>query len=218
MGQTQEFEATANQLVSLTVAKSGDALGLTMVLDSASITTNAPTGVPDVSDAIGMKFSGDMAADGKVGKSAVSDKTGAPSTSQLAGNFRSFLPRLSVGAAKGATWTDSTSTTAKQNDADVTTTTTVSYTLAGDTTVNGATAWKITGVSTSKLEGKGNRMGTDYSLKGTVKGQSTSVVSSAGILIGETAESDSLLTVNVEAAGMTIPIAQKTSTKIERLP
>ena len=103
MGQAQEFETTTNQLLSLAVAKAGDALTLTMTLDSATVTTTAPTGVPDLSEAIGLKFVGGMALDGKVASSQVTDKAGAPSTSQFAANMRSILPRLRLGAAKGAT-------------------------------------------------------------------------------------------------------------------
>jgi hypothetical protein len=79
-------------------------------------------------------------------------------------------------------------------------------------------AWKIVGASTGKLTGTGNRMGTDYSITGDVKGVSTSLVSVAGILLGITSDSDTNITVTVESAGMTIPIVQKTTTKVEKLP
>jgi hypothetical protein len=218
MGQTQEFETTSGQLLSVTVAKAGGALTLTMTLDSATVTTTAPNGAPDVSEAIGLKFVGDMSLDGKVSSSRVTDKTGAPSTSQFASNMRSILPRLRLGAAKGATWEDSLNTVGKQADADVTSAGVVSYTLAGDTVVAGASAWKIVGVVSSKVTGKGNRMGTDYTITGDVKGTITSVVSAAGVLLGQFSESESNLSVNVEAAGMTIPIIQHGSVTVSRLP
>jgi hypothetical protein len=108
MGQAQESETTTNQLLSLVVAKAGDALTLTMTLDSATVTTTAPTGAPDLSEAIGLKFVGGMALDGKVASSQVTDKAGAPSTSQYATNMRSILPRLRLGAAKAPRgWTPS---------------------------------------------------------------------------------------------------------------
>ena len=218
MGQTQEFETTINQLLSLAVAKAGDALTLTMTLDSATMTTTAPTGMPDLSEAIGLKFIGGMALDGKIASSQVTDRTGVPSTSQYAGNMRSFLPRLRLGATRGATWVDSTTTIGKQGDADLTSESVVTYTLAGDTVVAGATAWKIVGASLSRITGKGSRMGADYTIAGDVKGTITSVVSAAGMLLGQFSESDSNLTVNVEAAGMTIPIVQHVTAKLERMP
>jgi hypothetical protein len=218
MGQAQEFETTTNQLLSLAVAKAGAALTLTMTLDSVTVTTTAPTGAPDLSEAIGLKFVGGMALDGKVASSQVTDKAGAPSTSQFAANMRSILPRLRLGAAKGATWVDSITTVGKQGDADVTTEGVVNYTLAGDTVVAGTTAWKIVGVSATKITGTGNRMGSDYTISGDVKSTITSVVSAAGVLLGQVSESDSNLTVNVEAAGMTIPIVQHGTVKVDKVP
>jgi hypothetical protein len=218
MGQAQEFETKASQLLSVSVTKAGSALSLTMTLDSATVTTTAPAPTPDLTEALGMKFTASMGLDGKVATSAVTDRTGAPSTSQLAGNFRSILPRLLVGAAVGATWTDSSASTTKQEDAEVTTSTAAAYTLAGDTLVAGVKAWKITATSASKVTGHGNRMGADYSITGDVKGLVTAVVSTAGVLLGEASDAESNLTVTVESAGMTIPIVQKTSTRIDKLP
>jgi hypothetical protein len=75
--------------------------------------------------------------------------------------MRSILPRVHLGAAKGATWVDSITTVGKQGDADVT---------------------------------------------------------AEGVLLGQVSESDSNLTVNVEAAGMTIPIVQHGTVKVDRIP
>ena len=113
---------------------------------------------------------------------------------------------------------DYITTVGKQGDADVTTEGVVNYTLAGDTVVAGTTAWKIVGVSATKITGTGNRMGSDYTISGDVKGTITSVVSAAGVLLGQVSESDSNLTVNVEAAGMTIPIVQHGTVKVDRVP
>lgn len=218
MGQAQDFEATSSQLISLAVSKAGDALTLTMTLDTATVTTTAPAPAPDLSEAIGLKFVGTMAPDGKVASSQVTDKTGAVSTSQYAGNMKSILPRLRIGAVKGATWTDSTSSTGKEGDATVTAESIVNSTLAGDTVVSGTTAWKIVSTSATKVTGKGNRMGSDYTISGDVKGTTTSVVSVGGVLLGELSESDSNLTVNVETAGITIPILQHATVKVDRVP
>jgi len=218
MGQAQEFETTSNQLLSLAVAKAGDALSLTMTLDSATVTTGAPTGAPDMSSAIGMKFVGGMALDGKIASSQITDKTGGVSTSDFASNMRSILPRLRVGASKGAAWVDSTKSVGKQGDADLTSESVVNYTFIGDTIVAGTKAWKIVGVSATKLTGKGSRMGSDYTIAGDVKGTSTSVVSTAGVLLGQVSESESNLSVDVPAAQMTIPIVQHSTVKVDKVP
>ena len=218
MGQSQEFETISNQLLSLAVAKAGDALSLTMTLDSATVTSGAPTGAPDMSSAIGMKFVGTMALDGKVASSQVLDKSGVVSTSDFAGNLRSILPRLRVGATKGAVWADSFTVLGKQGDADVTAESVVNYTLAGDTMVAGTRAWKVTSVSATKITGKGSRMGSDYTIAGDVKGTGTSVVSTAGILLGQFSESNSNLSVDVPAAQMTIPIVQHVNVQVDKVP
>ena len=218
MGQSQEFETTSNQLLSLAVAKAGDALSLTMTLDSATVTSGAPTGAPDMSSAIGMKFIGAMALDGKIASSQVFDKSGVVSTSDFASNLRSILPRLRVGATKGAVWVDSFTVLGKQGDADLTSESVVNYTLAGDTVVAGTRAWKVTSVSATKISGKGSRMGSDYTIAGDVKGTTTSVVSAAGILLGQLSESDSNLSVDVPAAQMTIPIVQHVTVQVDKVP
>jgi hypothetical protein len=132
--------------------------------------------------------------------------------------MRSPLPRLRVGAAKGATWVDSIKTNGRQGDAAITSEGVVNYTLAGDTVVAGTAAWKIVGLSATKVTGKGNQGGADFTITGTVKGTITSVVSAAGVLLGQVSESDSTLSVVVEMAGMTIPITQHGTVKVERLP
>lgn len=218
MGQAQEFESRTNQLASLSVEKAGESLVLSMVLDSATATTTAPDGGPDLSDAIGLKLVGRMAPDGKVASSEVTDRSGAPSKSPIAGNMRSILPRLQLGASPGARWVDSNTSVTKQDDSEVTSTTMVAYTLAGDTTVAGARAWKILGASTGKLSGAGNRMGADYTIAGDVQGNSMSLVSLSGVLLAITSDDVTNITVTVASAGMTIPILQKTTTTVERLP
>ena len=218
MGQAQEFETTSNQLLSLAVTKAGDALSLTMTLDSATVTSGAPTGAPDMSSAIGMKFIGAMALDGKVASSQVLDKSGVVSTSDFASNLRSILPRLRIGATKGMVWVDSFTVLGKQGDADLTSESVVNYTLTGDTVVAGTKAWKVVGLSATKISGKGSRMGSDYTIDGTVKGVTTAVVSTAGILLAQFNESDTNLSVNVPAAQMTIPIVQHGTVQVDKLP
>jgi hypothetical protein len=218
MGQTQEFESSNNQVLSMSMAKAADALALTLTLDSASVTSTAPGAAPDVSALIGLKFAGTVAPNGKVTSGELTDKAGAVSKSPIGNGLRAFLPRLQLGATKGASWVDSSSSTTSQNGADVTTNTVVTYTFAGDTSVAGAKAWKITGASVGKVSGKGNMQGSDFTIEGDVKGLTTSVVSTAGILLGQSGDSDSNLTVTVEAAGLVIPITQKTTAKVDKLP
>jgi hypothetical protein len=218
MGQTQEFEASSNELVSVNLAKSGSALTLTITIDSATASTNAPMGAPNPAEAIGLKVAAEMALDGKIATSQMTDKSGAPSSSQFANSLRQLLPRLRVGAVKGDTWADSTTSQIKIGDADIKTETVVNYMLTGDTVVAGVKAWIITGTGVTNLSGRGSQQGADYTISGPSKGTITAIVSAAGVLLGETTVSDSNLSVNVEAAGMTIPVVQHGTVKVEKLP
>lgn len=218
MGQTQEFQTTTTQLISLAVAKAAGALTLTITIDSATISSNAPAGIPDASEAIGLKFLGTIAPNGKVASSQMTDKSGAPTTSQFATSLRSFLPRLRVGAAMGDSWLDSTTALINQGPATITSQSVITYTLAGDTVLAGTKAWKITAAAVTSLNGSGNQQGADYTIKGTAKTTATVVVSVDGVLLSQSSEGDSNLSVNVEAAGMTIPIVQHATVKVEKLP
>lgn len=218
MGQTQEFEANSSLLISLAVVKSAAALALNITIDSATSSTNAPMGAPNPAEAFGMKVAAGMALDGKVGLATITDKLGAPSTSQFANSLRSILPRVRIGAVKGATWADSTTSQIKVGEADIKTEAIVNYTLAGDTVVAGVKGWVITGVGVTNLSGRGNQQGADYTISGPSTGTITAVVSEAGVLLGERTISDSKLSVYVEAANMTIPIVQHGTVKVERLP
>lgn len=218
MGQTQEFESSSNELVSLNLAKSASALALTITIDSLTSTTNSPMGAPSTADAIGLKIAAEMALDGKIATSQMTDKSGAPSTSQYANGLRQLLPRLRVGASKGDTWADSTTSQIKISDADIKTESVTNYTLAGDTVVAGAKAWIITGVGVTNLSGHGNQQGADFTISGPSTGTITAIVSTAGVLLSESTVSDSKLSVYVEAANMTIPVVQHGTVKVEKLP
>ena len=218
MGETQVFDSRSDQVATVVIAKVGSVLTQVMTLDSVSMSSTSPVPTPDVSSAIGMKLTGTMDLDGKVATSAVTDKMGATSTSQFATNMRSFLPRLKLGATSGTSWVDSATSVTKQNGADVTTKTVTTYTLAGDTTVAGARAWKIASMSTGKVTGSGNQQGADFTIGGSVTGHGTFVISLAGVFLGADLASDVNMIVEVPMASMTIPTTQKQTTKISKLP
>ena len=218
MGETQVFDSRSDQVATVVIAKVGSVLTQVMTLDSVAMSSTSPVPTPDVSSAIGMKLTGTMDLDGKVATSAVTDKMGTTSTSQFATNMRSFLPRLKIGATSGTSWVDSATSITKQNGADVTTKTVTTYTVAGDTTVAGARAWKIASMSTGKVTGSGNQQGADFTIGGSVTSHGTFVISLAGVFLGADLVSDVNMIVEVPMASMTIPTTQKQTTKISKLP
>ncbi len=218
MGETQAFDSKSDQVFTLRITKGGDALSQVMTLDSVTASSTSPVPLPDMSSAIGLTFTGTMDVSGKVATSTVTDKMGAASTSPMATNMRSFLPRLKVGAKVASSWVDTATTVTKQNGADVTTTAVTTFTFVGDTTVSGTRSWKITSVSTGKISGAGNQQGADFTIGGTVNGSGTFILSMDGVLLGVALGSTVNMLVEVPMASMTIPITQKQTTTITKLP
>lgn len=165
-----------------------------------------------------MKLTGAMALDGHVSNSKVLDKSGNPTDSPLAANMRSFMPRLKVGGTPGSTWSDTTNTTRPQGNGTVTTAIVNNFTLVGDTTVAGVKGWKVVAVSEGTLSGNGNQQGADFTIKGTINGGGTFVVGAGGALISADLASNINMMVDVPMAGMQIPITQKQTTAIARIP
>lgn len=218
MGQTMGFTATKNQVVRLTVTQSGTALSLSMTTDSATATATAPAPTPDVSGLIGATTTGSMGPDGHMVSSTVTDKGGSPADAATALAMRSFLPRLKVGATRGTSWADTTSTKGNQNGAEVSTVGIVTYTLAGDTTVAGVRGWKLTSTATGTIDGAGNSQGADFTIKGTMTAQGVMVIGAGGVFLGGTNTTDIKMTVDVPMASMQIPITQQTTKTYTRLP
>ena len=217
-GQSMDSEMSSNQLNSLVLAKDGGALALTITLDSITATSTGAAPPADPNAAVGLKFTGKMAPDGHVVSSTVTDKSGNPSDSPFAASLRSFLPRLKVGATAGMTWADTTTTSRPQNGGTVTTVITTVYTLVGDTTVGTAKDWKLASVATGTVSGTGNQGGADYTIKGNINGTGTLIVGAGGALRGADLASDAKMTIDVPIAGMQIPVTQKQTMKITRVP
>ena len=211
-GQSMEASSSMDQLASVAIAKDGAAFTLTIVVDSVTATSSGGAPTPDV---LGLKYSGVMNPDGHVVTSTMTDKAGNPVTT---GAVSSFLPRLKIGATPGTTWADTTSTTRTQNGGPVTTVVVANYTLVGDTTVAGGKGWKLAFTSIGTVNGTGNQQGADYTIKGSTNGGGTLVVGAGGALVGADLVNDAKMTVDVPMAGMQIPVTQKQTTKVTRIP
>jgi hypothetical protein len=218
MLQAQTSESKTEEVHTVVLTKSGTGFSQAMTFDSASFTSNPPAPSPDAAALQGLRYTATMASDGKVTTSTVTDKSGAAAAPELADMMRSFLPRLKEGAAVGATWSDSSVRVRRQNAADVTTNLISNFKLVGDTLMSGAHAWKITAESSGKVSGAGNQQGADYTINGTVTGHGTIVISAAGVLLDAQLLNDVNMVVDVPMASMQIPIVQKQTTTITKLP
>ena len=217
MGQKQEGESTAEQKLTLAAAAKGAGqLDYTIVLDTMSATaTMGP--VPDLSKLIGTRFAGVIGTNGKAISGDVSVPTGGDLKSPQSHQLKSFLPILPATARMGGTWSDTNSATiAQANGAELKQTVVFTYTLAGDTAVDGAKAWKIAVASASTITGKGNMQGQDFSIEGTGKGAGVHLISKDGQYLAREGTDETNLTVTVDAMGLVIPITQSTVVKMWR--
>ncbi|MCE2940574.1 MAG: hypothetical protein ACK53A_02395 [Gemmatimonadota bacterium] len=217
-GSTQEFDNASKQLLSVSLAGRAPTMDLLIVLDSMSTSASIPEAATDPAPLLGMKLTGKMNPAGAISEEKAVDKAGAEPPSPVAQSLRTLFPRIKPGAKVGESWVDTTTTKANQNGIETTTTTVTTYTYAADSAAAGGKAAKITAVATSKVAGKGNAQGQDLSLEGETKSTSTYLVAPTGTFLGGASAIEAALNVTVEAMGMVIPITQKGTSKVERVP
>ena len=217
MGQKQEGESTTEQKYTLAAsAKGAGQLDVTLALDSMTSTSSMGP-APDLSKTIGTKFVGIIGTNGKTISGDVTVPTGGDMKAPQAVAMKSFLPVLPASAKIGGTWSDTvTSTIAQANGAELKNTVVSNYTLAGDTAVDGAKAWKIAVATNTTIAGKGNMQGQDFSIEGTSKGNGVTVISKDGQYISREGTEETNLTVTVDAMGLVIPITQSSVITMKR--
>ena len=217
-GQQMDFTVNSDQWLTVTIApKSRDTLSYTIVLDSMRISASNPMiPVPDVSKMKGVAYHGLISTNGKRYGGALSDTT-VDETKSLADGFERFLPQLPATAKFGSTWNDNVSSKANRGGIDIKSDVVVAYTLAGDTTVAGQKAWRITRAGTITATGSGNTQGQAVIVEQSGKLDGSSWVSSAGRFLGSHASQTMSGKITLPAAGMEIPQSQKVTTTVEIL-
>jgi hypothetical protein len=227
-GMTQNAESRTAQFFSLDLAAQGDGLGVTYVIDSVAVIPPAdasPMQAQATAQAEaaaktlkGRKIVGTVSPLGRVSRLADADSTAAGGE-QLAAGFRAFLVAFPTAAVKtGMTWTDTvTNNFRNMGGIDGTTTTVITYTVAGDTTVHGQKAWRVQQEGTLTMSGMGAAQGTDVAMSGTGTIAGVVLVGQSGVLLGADTQQSQNLTVEVPAANMSIPIMNKVTTKIQHV-
>lgn len=215
MGQKQEAEVSSNELVTVAVAPKGkDSLSFTFTIDSANVTSTAPTGTPDASKRIGAKVSGIMSSLGKV------YTFDAPTTDDQGGasfqGYKTFFVKVPNGQLKaGMSWTDTTENKNSANGLDITAQTITTSTIVGDSMVAGQKVWKVQRVSNTTLTGSGNQGGQAMVLEGKGVGNATELLTPRGLYVGSEGTTNVDMTVSVPGVGMTIPVTQHVTAKVE---
>ena len=227
-GMAQSSTSSTAQFISMELAPGAQGLGVTFVIDSVLVLPgdSAAAASPmqaqvqrqaeEAAKALkGRRLSGTVTPLGRVQTLAVTD-TVVPNAQQLANGFKAFLvPFPSASVKSGMTWTDTTTNEFKNmSGIDGTTKSIVTYTVVGDTTVDGQKAWKVDQKGTLTMSGAGAAQGTDVSLSGDGTVQGTVVVGQNGVYLGGDVQQTQSLKVEVPAASMTIPITNNVTTKI----
>lgn len=218
MGNTQEISTSSNQFLTLQLGGAAPAFDFKVTLDSLQISNSMGMPTPPTTELNGANVSAKLSPDGRITDPKALMTSGKELDGSIAQGLRQFLPVLRPGAKPGDTWVDSINLTGRQNGLDVTTTGARNYRYAGDTTIAGTRAARITAEATSKLSGKGVQQGQELTLEGTVKSTSLWLVSASGQFLGGTSTASGDLEITVAAMGMVIPMSQSVSSKVDRLP
>jgi hypothetical protein len=218
MGQTSETELSADEKFTMDITMSAaDTMAMTVTIDSIAQELAAAGPMPGLDSLVGRKVRAWLSRNGTFYASKVDTADTSAMFTSVAEPLVHLLPRIPVALARGASWTDTTMTTVPQGGLDVKRTVVSTYTVAGDTTVGGTTAWNISRTSASTSAGSGTVQGHDATLDGTSTGTATVLVSHEGTFLGGAGTEDAKVKVTITDAGVTYDVGTNAKTKIERL-
>jgi hypothetical protein len=218
MGQTQEFQTTNNELLTVTVARaSRDTLALTIFVDS--VTAVGPMGmpVPGLDKLAGRTVTAKLSPAGIAYSVVGPTDDSLPNGTQITSELSRLLPRVKAKLAAGASWQDTVTGTVRQNGMSVDRRVVATYTVAGDTTVQGQKAWKLTRETSTTMSGGGAPQGQMMSMEGTATGKGVLVVSQSGVYLGGQSEDHASIKVTLTAQAMDVAITTTTNTSIEKV-
>jgi hypothetical protein len=135
----------------------------------------------------------------------------------LSSGFKMFFPDMPGKPVKvGDTWPSSAGTEDKSTSMNIRIDFQYVNTLEGLETVEGMECARISSLVTGAITGTGNQMGTDLTFSGTSKGKDVWYFAiKEGILVKTISESTTEMSIDVPAAGMTIPMTQTTKAEVK---
>ncbi|MEK7667063.1 MAG: hypothetical protein AAB409_00245 [Gemmatimonadota bacterium] len=216
MGQLNEADLSARQLISTVATAAGGNLAVAVTIDSIEV-SGPPGADAGLAAARGQTFRLAMTPFGEVTSSAASDTTNA-ALQQVATGLRDFVPRLpSLPIAAGLTWTD-TVTVSRTGEAPIATRSIRQHRVVGWEDRDGARALHLTMTSTYTVTGSTEAQGQAVELSGGGQTFRDAYVSATGLLLGSVDRDSALITANVVALGMTVPIRRTSRSTVTRLP
>lgn len=141
----------------------------------------------------------------------------AGDTRSLASGFKTFFPDLPGKPVQiGETWPSSSSVEEKTGSMTIKVDVRNVNTLEGFETVDGMSCARISAQATGALTGAGSQGGMDVSFAGTIKGKDVyHFAVKEGIYVKASSESTAQISIDVPAAGMTIPATQTSQSQVK---
>ncbi len=196
-------------------------LGVTIDDIAVNVATSAQGDMsPDMSSVKGKSF--DMvlsplgSEDDVSGAEAISYAM-AGETRNLGSSFKTFFPDLAEKPVKiGDTWPSSDSVEEKTGSMSIRIDLQNVNTLVGFETVDGMECAKISSDVTGAVTGTGNQGGMDMTFSGTSKGKAVWYFAvKEGIYVQGNSESTTQMSIDVSAAGMTIPMTMTSKSEVK---
>jgi len=216
MGQVNEADLTARQVLSTTSSEASGNLALVVTVDSIEVT--GPAGADaGLAAARGQTFRLVLSPSGLVISLAAPDSTN-PVMQQFGAGLRELFPRLPAGpVAAGQTWAD-TVTSSRTGDANVTTRSVRQHRVVAWEDRDGARALHVETTSAYTVSGSTEAQGQSVELSGGGQSVRDAFVSAAGVFLGSVERDSALVNANLAAMGLSIPIRQSRRATVTRLP
>jgi hypothetical protein len=213
------FQVVTKQRVSLTLAPlAADTLGLTITVDSISVSSSLAAPAPNLDHIRGAKLEGKLSPTGRV-YTFQAPANADPETAALYGAFRRFLiPIPSNQLSVGSKWVDTTTDRVTKEGLDVTTRTITTSRVAADTTIGGQAAWRVDRNSVVEAHGAGTEAGRPLKLRndGTIAG--THYIGTRGVYLGSTSTQRAEMLLSAGESETAMPIVQTIKSTVQPLP
>jgi len=141
----------------------------------------------------------------------------ATETRNIASGFKMFFPDMPGKPVKvGDTWPSASGTDEKTSSMSIRIDFQNVNTLEGFETVDGMECARISSQVTGTITGTGNQGGSDLTFAGTSKGKDVWYFAvKEGIYVKGTSDSTTQMSIDVAAAGMTIPMSQTSKSEVK---
>jgi hypothetical protein len=224
MGQSMDTHTTGTNTSTFKAKGPKDKnflLGVTIDDIAVTVTSSAQGDMsPDMSSVKGKSFDMVLSPLGSEvdisGAEAISyDMAGE--TRNLGSGFKTFFPDLAGKPVKiGDNWPSSSSVEEKTSSMNIKVDLQNVNTLEGFETVDGMECARISSQVTGTITGTGNQGGMDLTFSGTSKGKDVWYFAvKEGIYVKATSESTTQMSIDVPAAGMSIPATQTSKSEVK---